>query len=256
MITGAVFTLVDIIDFFLPSFILALASNHLFSGLLSFIIFSIGYERIIQKRKIEDKISFDFLKLFSHIEELKGVEIISSTSGITMESINAIKEAEYKIRVTNFKPVNPNGNNDTETIYYDALVEKLRNSNVRYECALHVHADNTNREAAINKISNPANKEIIKSKMLFFEYVKEQRPLNLIIVDHKYAFIGFYTHKGDLHMETVIKISSASETGRVFINRLTLWYDSFIKPEEKSDTEISVYNGIMYFTNKIKTKQQ
>ncbi len=82
--------------------------------------------------------------------------------------------------------------------------------------------------------------------MTFFVYKEEQRPFNLIIIDHQYAFLGFYTHTGDPHMETVLKISGVSETGKILINRLTLWYDSFIKPQVISKKDIDVIIGNDY----------
>lgn len=50
-------------------------------------------------------------------------------------------------------------------------------------------------------------------------------------------------------METVLKISSASDTGRLFINRLLLWYDSFAKPEIQTKNCIKVYAGSDYLKN-------
>lgn len=152
---------------------------------------------------------------------------------------------------SSFKPKNYTSSNDTEIEYYSALFDKLKNSNIRYECAQHKGADNTRRLLALSEITEAEQQEKIKSRMTYFIYEFGQRPFNLIIIDHKYAFLGFYTHRGDLHMETVIKISGISETGRLLINRLTLWYDSFIKPDIKSENGIEVIDGSQYFKKPI-----
>lgn len=141
-------------------------------ALLGMISTFLGFEKIVQSAVLANKYS-DILK---HLEELKGVEIIATQGEITSQTIQAIKNAELKIRVTSFKPQSTG--KDTDTLYYDALFEMLKSHNVRYECALNIKASNKNRKKSIDKF-NPSDQEVITSKMTFFEFENEQRPLNL-----------------------------------------------------------------------------
>jgi hypothetical protein len=191
--------------------------------LLGLIASFLGVEKLLHRAEIEDK----NVELIKHLEALKGIEIIESHHKVNESTAQEVQQVEQKIRVTNFKPASKD--NDTDISYYKALYECLLNKNIRYECAILDTVDVGNRFHADHKLSDDKNKAIL-NKQTFFVFEDSTPYMNVLIIDHKIAYIGFYTHKDDQHMDTVIRISDKSESGKLLIYRLVNWYDSLMKP--------------------------
>jgi hypothetical protein len=206
-------------------------------SLLGLVLAYLGGGKLIENAKIEDKNN----EILKHLEELKGIEIIDGESKITSSTIEAINMAEQKIRVTNFK--SPTKSNDTDKQYYAALNNILRKKNIRYECAILEDVSIENRFSDIKDRGDD-----ILEKMTFYVFKQSKPYLNILIVDLKVAYIGFYTHLTDAHMNTVIRISDKSVYGRLLIFRLVEWYDAYMKPHfDKQDVNIEYRSGPDFF---------
>ncbi len=220
----------------------------LLGGLLTFLT----SERI----GLQEKTADDFHKILTHVSELRSIELVDGSLEITRTTIEAIRKATSKIRVTSFKRQFEidKPSDDSTPAYYQALYETILAKNILYECAINANANNKTRFSEFESVKEQDKYSLLLNSMTFYEYQFMQRPLNLIIVDETDVFMGFYTNKYDLHMETVIKISNGTPHGKKIIDRLVKWYDAFVKPECGENKLVIEYSGKEYF-DKLKSSQ-
>jgi hypothetical protein len=166
------------------------------------------------------------------LESLKSenlFKVISDSANIIESVNNDIQFAQESILATSFGS-GVSGNSVMDSKYFNLIVEKLNTiPDFQYSTAYWDEQRAINERMESYKKINEEN--LYKVHHYFFS--KEQRYLNVLIIDDTVAYFGFPSTRDAGQMETATRVTNITTEGQNYIKQLKLWYEGYIIDSNK-----------------------